>query len=197
MFSDWERRILSKPVPIYWAGFESTTYKLQQAGWEFSAEQDMASMRCRIMLRHQAFRMHGCSNFVDTDFFAPQHGDHWDRLCFSIQWMTSGDVMVHRIADDFSTFKPVDMQPQILSHSEIENIEDMALFAGVPLTRTKEIVVDPATVADMMQEILKMQDPARKEYYEEQVKLAGRPGQRIDGIRPRQDFHAQIVSLAV
>ncbi len=197
MFPDWERRILSKPVPIHWAGFESNTYKLQQAGWEFSAEQDLAFGRGRIVMRHQDFHMHGCSNFVDIDFFGPQYGDQWNRMIFPVQWMTSGDVLVQRIMDDFSSFNPVDMQPQVLSHSEIENIEDMALFAGVPLARTKEIVVDPATVADMMQEILKMQSPARKEYYEEQVKLARGAGHRVDGIRPRQDFHAQIVSLAV
>lgn len=197
MFPDWERRILSKPVPVHWAGFESTTYKLQQAGWEFSAEQDPAMARCRLMMRHKVFRMHGCSNFVDTDFYGPQYGSHWNSMHFSLQWMTSGDVMVHRIMDDFSNFKPVDMQPQILSNSEIENIEDMALFAGVSLVRTKEIVVDPTTVSDLMAQILKQQDPARKEYYEEQVKISFRSGQRIDGIRPRQNFHAQIVSLAV
>ena len=140
--------------------------------------------------------MHGCSNFVDINFFESQP-EYLNQIYFPVQWMTSGSVEVHRIHDNFSNFSPVDMQPQMQSKTDIQTIEDMALFAGVALARTKEIVVDPATVADMMTQILKMQDPARKEYYEEQVRIAGQSGQRIDAVRPRQKFHAQIVSLAV
>jgi len=197
MFPDWERRILSKPIPVHWAGFESNTLKLQNAGWEFSAEQSMENLQSRILIRHQAYQMHGCSAFVATNFFGLQRGDEWDGIRFPIQWMTSGGVQVHRIQDNLSAFAAVDMQPQLQCQHEIKNIEDMALFAGVSLARTKEVIVDPATVPDLMAQILEMQTPARKEYYDEKVRLARQVGRRIDEVNPRQKFHAQILSLAV
>lgn len=194
MFQDWEKRILSKPYPVSWAGFESTTYKLQQAGWQFTAEQDLASMSTRFLMRHNGFKLFGASQLVATDYFIDQDdSNYWGRVNFPIQWMTSG-VKVTRVIDNFDQFRPVDMQPQYQAHEET-NIEDMNLFA-TPLARTQEIIVDPNSVPKLMDRILELQDPARKAHFAKMVEEARRPGMMIDSIRPRQQFHAQILSLA-
>ena len=191
MFRDWECRLLSKPTPVTWAGFESNTLRLQQAGWEFSAEQCMASMRTRFLMRHQAMRFHGCSAYVDTDFFRGPGDQSWRQIQFPIQWMTGGDV---RVYDNFDLCQPVDMQPQMLQ--KVTSMEDMALFAGASLARTNEIIVDPDSVADMLARISDLQDPARKEHFLQMTKEASREGRSMDGIiQPRQNFHAQIISL--
>lgn len=195
MFSDWERQILSKPMPVHWAGFESTTLKLQQAGWEFSAEQDYASLQTRLLMRHQAFQMHACSGYVDTDFFIDQrNADYWRNIRFPIQWMTGGGVSVFKVVDNFDGMQPVDMHPQINSNHRVDAIEDLNLFAA-PLVRTKEIIVAPDSVPELMDRILELQDPMRQKYFEDKVREMNRGVQRIDGPRPRQEFHAQVMSL--
>jgi hypothetical protein len=195
MFQDWERRILSKPTPVHWAGFESNTFRLQQAGWDFSAEQDFASMRTRILMRHKAMHFYGSSGMVDTDFFQGQGSEGWRNIRFPIQWITGGGVQVMRVMDNFENFRPVDMQPQVQSRNEIKDIEDMGLFATASLARTNEIIVDPDSVADMLARINDLQDPERKEHFAKMAEEARRGGGDRSNYRPRQNFHAQIISL--
>ena len=193
MFNDWERRILSKPMPVHWAGFESTTYRLQQAGWEFSAEQDYASLRTRLLLRHQGMQFHACTQYADTDFFAEQHNEAFKGIRFHVNWMTGGTVRVTDIHDNLTTMRPVDMQPTII---KAQNIEDMALF-GAPLVRTKEVIVAPDSVPELMDRILELQQPGAQAHYEEVLRQMNQPGSVVqaDGVRPQQQFHAQVMSL--
>jgi len=194
MFSDWERRILSKPMPVRWAGFESNTFRLQQAGWEFTAEQCFERMATRLMMRHKQFGMYGCTDTVDTDFFASQHSDHWQAVYFPVQWMTGGTCQVMRITDNFSAMQPVDMQPSFVDTEKWESIEECVMF-GAPLVRTNEIIVDPDDVAAMMERILTLQKPGAQAHYEEKLREMQRPGQLVKDLRPQQNFHAQVISL--
>ena len=196
MFQDWEQRILSKPMPVHWAGFESNTYRLQQAGWEFTADQSYERMGTRLMMRHQGFQMYGCTDHVDTDFFASRTSDKWRGIRFPIQWMTGGRVQViHEVGGEgiISAMQPVDMTPT-LATAQARDIEDLNLF-GAPLVRTNEVIIDPNSVPEMMDRILELQKPGAQAHYEERLREMKRGGSRIDGLRPRQEFHAQVLSL--
>ena len=72
---------------------------------------------------------------------------------------------------------------------------DMKIFAGAQMVRTKEVIVMPDSVPDLMAHILKLQDPGqaaiREKFRKDQ--LLGKLG--LKDVRPRQNFHAQILSL--
>jgi hypothetical protein len=42
---------------LHWAGWETNTARLQQAGWQLSAEQDFYGNRMRIALRHEGMNL--------------------------------------------------------------------------------------------------------------------------------------------
>lgn len=178
-----ERAVISAPHVVRWAGFESTTPRMQQCGWEFSAEQSDYNMRVRLAARHQDFRIYGVSSYVSVDRFS------YDRkngpLIFEFKYMAS-DLRVQLNEMDFA-FRPVDARPQIVT---VRSIDDMNIFAA-PLARTEEIIVDPQDVMAMLEQIKRMQAPG-------QADIRKRDGRREldEQPGPRQVFHAQILSLA-
>lgn len=188
-----DRNILSRPYPVYWAGFESTTLRLQQAGWEFSASQRYGMDAVGLMMRHQATGMVGCTNTVPNMLLYDM--GHMSALPpFAVEWLTDQKVMIHNYhaPDWLHACEPVDMKPQMV---EVKDIRDTNLFAGVALTRTKELIVDPNSVPELMDRILELQEPGRQEHFQKMVREAKREGSHMSA-PPRQDFHAQIVSIA-
>ena len=49
-------------------GFRSDTYRLQQAGWEMAAEQDVRYDRIRLLMRHRDLRLYAVSDSVEYRF---------------------------------------------------------------------------------------------------------------------------------
>ncbi len=187
----YERRILSRPHPVYWAGFRSDTVALQQAGWEFSASQRYEINEVGLMMRHQATGMHAQTSTVPAMMYDSM-AHHENAPSFRVQWMTDKGMRMRTI--DIQPWvagcDPVDMRPQMI---EVKSIEDMNLFAGC-MARTHEVVVDPETVPDLMARILEMQEPGRQEHFRQMVADNRREDQMMRP-SPRQQFHAQIISL--
>ena len=187
-----ETHILSRPHPIYWAGWRSDTRTLQQAGWEFSASQREDLDEVGLAFRHPNLGLRGVTNTIPAYVYAQMH-DHHEGPVFHVAWMTDAHVQVQtvHIPEWASACSPVDMKPQYVH--EVKTFEDTVRFAPVNMTRTAELIVDPDDVSAMMDRILTLQDPARQKRYREAVRQ-GRAGSERPV--PRQTFHAQIVSLA-
>ncbi len=196
MFKDDERMFLSRPVRIRWDGWESNTLKLQQAGWEFSVEQDMSMHGVRLFMRNSRCEMYGSTSTISMDLFEAHRDPRYlDSMHFEVGHMASRlTVQVHN--EYPLTAAPVDMQPVITTWGEIKTLEEFGIFA-VPLVRTEGIYLDEASVPKLMETILEAQDPAKKKYFEDKVREQRLPGATSPiGYEPRQKFHAQIISLA-
>lgn len=176
-----ERRVLSRPCRVHFAGWETTTNRLQQAGWSLSAEQgyDRGTVRLAAWLKPIGlYMLSECQNY---NFY------RCDALpVFEVRAVTS-DMSIRVDAETFA-FSPIDARAQFVS-IEHKRIEDFGIFA-TPLTRTEEIIVEPATVVDLMNKIRALQAPElaeirRRNHVREHAEAA-----------PRQQFHAQILSLA-
>lgn len=187
--------VQSQPHPICWAGFKSDTYTLQQHGWEFEAYQNMAAHRFALAFRNQRLGMKGITNEVDYQVAYAGVHKPGAYLPFYIDWMTTYDVQFRQIQEpDWAReTTPVDMKPMVIQ--EIKSFEDTFLFAGAPLVRTNEIIIDPNDVGNMMDRILELQDPDKKEHFLEAAKAARVQGS-VARAGPRQNFHAQILSIA-
>lgn len=180
--------MLSRPFRIYWSGWEAESSRLQQMGWELSAEEMMEYRSLRIIMRHREQQLYCVSEPVDFDYFDMSH----DRPIppVQIQWMANKvTVNVH---DDFSAFKPIDAYPQI-AQIERKSIEDFSIFA-TPLVRTEEIIVEPETVSECMEIIKRIQKPEQDAIREKRRFAEAREGREIEAA-PRQKFHAQILSI--
>jgi hypothetical protein len=191
---DVKYRVLSEPATVWWAGFRSDTFKLQQAGWELAAEEDVHYGRLRLLLRHQNMRLYALTSGVEYDYYRSRHpGRGGLPLEFHVV-MASPHFQVQRVGNvNFEAMRQIDAKPQYVE-TEIKSLEDFKIFA-TPLTRTEEIIVEPATVAAMLEKIREMQAPEQARLREKHRLLDGHE-QRMSDVAPQQRFHAQIISIA-
>ena len=196
MFPDDHHRLLSRPIKIIWDGWESDTYRLQQGGWEFSAEQMIERMSVRLAMRNSRCRMYGFTNMVPVDFFElASNSAAYSAVVFHVAHMAS-QLTIQTVEVQPLSYSPVDMMPQMMT-GERKSIEDFGIFA-TPLVRTNEIILPEASVGELLDTILKKQAPDQKAYYEEKVRDARKLGRTMGAMEavPQQKFHAQIISLA-
>lgn len=187
-------RLLSKPVKVYWDGWETDTYRLQQNGWDLSVDQDPSYRRMRLVIRNQRQGFIGQTNDIPMELLYPDpHRNIWedDRPAHIWQMRHMGrSIMVqeHGPISAYANFKAIDAKPQ-LSFDRVTSLEDLVPFAAAPLVRTQALVLPEKTVDDLLAEILEKQAGAKTEYFKD---LVYREGQEM----PRHKFHAQIISLA-
>lgn len=174
-------------MEVQWAGWSTTTYRLQQAGWDISAEQDIREASLRIAFRHAPQKLYAMTSKIDFDYYSrfdsPETSKYTAPL--QIQFMAS-DVRVIIQEPTMAGFMPIDAAPQIAMLNAPKKMEDFNIFA-VPMARTQEIIVEPQDVDFFLAKILEMQRPLQKEI---RSRLP-----RNGEIRPEQKFHAQILSL--
>ena len=184
-------RILSRPVPIHWAGWETDTYRLQRAGWQLSARQDIQGHRLQLAFRRGQSRGLGgweaITEIIPWDYQRMMDARiaSYDLPPLRVSHAIGDQVLVHMTGPvSVDGWGPIDAEPR-LSTGKITRLEDFAHFAG-PLIRTNEIIVPEESVPELLERILKMQQPARTDRIREELR-----GER----RPEQRFHAQIISL--
>lgn len=161
--------VISRPCRVFWQGWETTTTRLQQNGWEISAEQDYYRDMIRLAFRNKTMTLYALSSAISWVEARNDPIFHINHIASRIE--------VLNIADNLSLFEPIDAIPQYS-----QSIEDYKIFA-TPLTRTKELIVDPNDVNELLGRIIDLQKPNREKYIE---------GRTMS----RQKFHAQILSVA-
>lgn len=184
--SQADYRVLSRPCEVIWAGFRSDTFTLQQNGWELAVQQEVHYYRIGLLMRHQAMKLYALSDTAEFDFYRGAH-EHMPPPRFIVHHITP-QIQVVRYDATSIDYRVVDARPQMVQQ-QIKGIEDLGIFA-VPLVRTEEIIVDPADVSAMLEQIHKMQSEGQKE-----IRARTRQRERADPI-PQQIFHAQILSFA-
>jgi hypothetical protein len=179
---------LSDPVPVHWAGFESDTYRLQHAGWQISANEDYHRDELAIALLHPKLRARGITN-ASRWHYAKLHGDpRYGGLSGAYQplrmeWLTDQPIYSAAMARmDPELWRAIDATPT-MRLEQPRRIEDIVHFA--PVTQ-KQVILPPESVPELMEKILKLQDPMREKYFQDQAKEA----------RGRATVHAQILSFA-
>jgi hypothetical protein len=185
-----DARILSRPHRVVFAGFESTTTRLQQAGWELAVEQSFLDMRIRLALRFEPARLYLMADAQHLDFFRYASYALDEPLTFHIRQCASH--MTVQLMETSFAFQPIDAVPQF-TEAPRKSIEDFGIFAA-PLARTEQILIEPQSVAQCLEQIRKLQAPELAAI-RERNRRRNDEGATVQPI-PRQTFHAQVLSLA-
>ncbi|MFG1395897.1 hypothetical protein [Roseixanthobacter pseudopolyaromaticivorans] len=183
--------MLSFPIKLDLAGWRADTWQLQQAGWAFSADQDIRSRTMQLAFEHKQMGLRGISARIDFEYLH-QDQEYLRHVVLPAQAM-GREVFIHMHGSVPSLFQPIDAKPQLVEHRRVK-LEDYVHFAPA-LVRTQEIILPEESVEELMERILKLQQPARTERYQRLAREAGDPGQQMD-FAPRHKVHAQIISLA-
>jgi hypothetical protein len=191
MWADDRERFLSLPVTLNMAGWTSDTYRLQQAGWSLSADQDMRTMTMQMAMRHEQMGLYGVSARLAWEYLRddPQF---LRNVELPVRWV-GRDIIVQMMGTPDFNFQPIDAIPQL--RSQRKRLEDFVHFAPA-LARTNQIIVPEESVEELMDRILKLQQPDRVERFKRLAKEAQEEGRRIDLQPTKAKFQAQIISLA-
>ena len=185
-FSD--HRILSRPVKIHWAGWETDTFRLQQNGWDLSAEQHVERDTMRLVFRNEHLGMIGQTADINYCYEAAAFGgplsDYMPERYAQVRHM-GRQIVIHNHGP--MDFRAIDAQPQI-TREAVNSLEDLCAFAPAPLLRTNCLVLPEATVDDLLSEIIERQKDAKTSYFKDIVSKEG-------SIAQPHKFHAQIISL--
>jgi hypothetical protein len=155
--------MLSRPVRLRWAGWESNTLRLQQAGWQLSAAQDVCRQRMRLALRHPQQGCEGISSMAEWHYMRDH--SYLDHLLLPAALRFGPTVYVTEMPSPDVTWSAIDAQPQL--RPEAKRLGDFVHFAPVP----KPIIVPADTVPDLMERILKLQQPARETHFKNLVTI--------------------------
>lgn len=162
----------NQPVKIYMAGWESDTFKLQNAGWQVSVEEmddpSSFSRKIRVALKHPHLKL-----YCLTDSNHYDHGDeewmkHYGRPTIELTVRSIAcDMQVMVMPDDFSMFQPVDARPSFDSsvRDNYRNIEEFKIFR--PLAPEKQIIIPNESVGELLSKIEGMQEPYQEQLREE------------------------------
>ena len=154
-----ELKVFSDPVTLRWAGWETTTEKLQYAGWQISANQDVRGGTMQIVARHpnglsfltelQEWRYHAAYEPIMRGYpvFPPMQ----------VRALGKVEVVMYGSLPAFSQFSPIDAMPHVhtVTHARLEDY-----FHFAPVTSPHDLIVPQASVPELLERILQLQQPA-------------------------------------
>lgn len=185
--------IASQPWKIHFAGWETDTFRLQQAGWQLSAIQSHAYNGIQIGFEHPQYRVRGLTRPVDTyraRSRMSQYGSMFldQEMIQTEAYLASDFTMMATSVAPFSAYEPIDAQPQLIRVNEL--MSKNMVFAP-NLARTQELIVPEQSVDDLLSMIIDKQAASRAELIRKRVREHGGD---VD-FTPRTHVHAQIVSI--
>lgn len=176
----------NRPMPVVWCGWESNTYKLGQCGWEIAIEEVLYDCSMELFMYHPTFDIVARGRCRDVSALRGERIGHFGGSppIFEIINVCAREHIVRMFEHtDLSTFHRIDTMPTM--REWFGHPCELPLFAELfaPKAGAQELIIDPQDVQAMLDQIMKVQAPIRREIRER------------DRIRERR-VHAEIVSLA-
>jgi hypothetical protein len=185
--SNKEQRILSRPVPVHWAGWETDTTRLQRNGWQLAVEFEPMKDMYALMMRHPEMNMTALTSAIRLD-----HGlslmDNYSRRGFAdpspgVNAMVPFNVI--KVAPQFENvriqstaswenFQLIDAEPQMVE-TTIERPEDLNIFA-LAMSQAEQVAIDKAdmSVVEHLEAIKDLQSDEQKTLREKARKREAR-----------------------
>jgi len=142
----------------------------------------------RLVIHHSVWKVYGISSHQEIEYYANRRDFVPD---FHIQCMASR-MDFHIQERVMPSFSAIDCTPEFINR-KIMQIEDLAIFKTV--NASQDIIVDPNDVAALLEHIHKIQSPIQKEIREKKRREVICRGMSLDGIKPEEKMHAQIITL--
>lgn len=156
--------VRSRPMRLHWAGWETDTLRLQNNGWQISAEQDPMNRRIRVAINHPHFKMQGISNVEHFDF-AKSYMDHYCN-----DWYTDAQLSLYAMSREIyirehssveHSFCAIDAIPTV-QQTTIRSLSDFAYFQTVQKPQ-HEIFLKEASLEEILEMALNKQEPAQEQ----------------------------------
>ncbi len=174
-----EQRILSRPVPVHWQGWETDTVRLQRAGWQLAVEFEPSRDMYSLIMNHKEMKLTAITSAIRIDHGLSMYDQRQSQFGQSpapgVNHMPAFNVV--KIAPSieniriqsnatWKNYQLIDAEPQ-LSEMTIEKIEDLNIFA-LAVGGAEQVVMDKANmeVVDHLEAIKDLQSDTQKELRE-------------------------------
>lgn len=170
-------RVISPPMKVHFLGWTSDTYTLQRFGWEISVNENPYYGSIQIAIRHQGLKLKAISDMVSCDYHRVMvneydQNDILQQIEFNFMNMSSNyNILIQN--RDIMDFHPIDAEPTMVN-LEYKSLDDLNIFKKVQVIPENEIIVDPLTINQLMDEIIRLQTPKQKEIRERRMKARKR-----------------------
>lgn len=177
-------RILSRPFPVEWAGWETTTRRLQCCGWQIASQYAFDSDRYRFLFKHQQLDLMGYADWLEIErSVTGAYASGSDLPTIHVRHVAR-EFSMERIPPDalsrenITPWTLIDARSQLVT-DPIKTWEDFSVFAKL---QPKEILVPRAdmSVVEHLEAIIKAQEPKQHEL--RQQVLANRTVRQIASI---------------
>ena len=190
-----QRRLLSRPLGVHWAGWQSDTFRLQRSGWELAVELEFNYDRYRLLMKHSHMNLYAVSDqlHIHSIEFTSMYADR-DMSAVPVFEVVHCAPSIHSrvvLGIDFANFQRIDATPQMVS-SEIRRIEDTNIFSVVG--QTEQVLIDKAdmTVVDHLEAIKALQSAKQREIRDRLLRSERVPERQ----QPKLHLVAQLVHYA-
>lgn len=154
---------MNQPVRLCWAGWETDTFKLQNAGWQISAEQDFHYNGIRIAINHPKADVQGITLIENFDYREVIDGNNLRHailpvmLRFEIMGKT---IHIKQMNSPDVRFGPIDATPHLMTDYKIHSLEDLAHFQSVGYEKARhEVFLHEANINQILEMALQRQEP--------------------------------------
>ena len=180
--------VLSRPCRVLWAGWQSTTYDLQRAGWALSAAEQWDDRRVTLAMTHERTGTRMISKSADFDYFGRSMGREPEMPTFIVGNVVAahgGRVLIERMDTlTIESFRSIDAKPMRIVR---EDMDDLGIFAT---PATKGLILDPNDVDALMTQVGKLNQIQLAEVREHNRQRERR------AVGDALKLHCQILTLA-
>lgn len=214
-----EKAVKSLPIKVRFAGFESDTLRLAQAGWDLSMVQNMDQRQGRPMMQLAmnydvsggAYRAISSPLTMDYGFLqqyahatSGQVAHHsamemLSQIGFDIIFIGEGNRGMFRVMPMRSTgvsfasqFSMIDPVPQETIREE--HLSDFKFFKVASAPKVKDLIVAPEDVSALLEKIHEAHRPLMDKIRKRERSRENEDWMR-GGFRPAQEVQAQIITL--
>jgi len=163
-------QLQSPPVRLHWYGFTGDTFSMQRAGWQFQLYKDHARFSDIVAFHHPKLKTY--AKFMVDDVWRHMRDSRDNYMDVNVECSIGGDLVVsmykeHTVNFSFSdNFTPLDMTPQWVDYY----VSKHNLFREDTSPKNKIIVPDDPSVDELLDKLLKLQQPNQVKYFEDKVR---------------------------
>lgn len=194
---NWDK-VCNPIFKINFLGFQSDSYTLQKRGWSFSMFQSADMYSIGFALRHEQAGLKGITDTYhsyEIMRIAQSQKDFEIPCTFTVIKLSSQlDIFSMQLPAIVGAFDATPFSSTLAN--ERRSFDDIFPFKTLAQDAVKEIVVAPASVNELLDMALKMQDPKQREIRERQRKEAFLKHDIQQQYNPAKDIKAQIICLA-
>lgn len=177
-------------IELHWAGWTSDTFKLQRAGWNFSARQDPINDMLEFMLRHKQYKMYGQSYATGFHQYYSENSMMGNSFRHIDIALASDFIMYGMNERDFA---PIDVTPKpYFLDLKPTRMSDLKIFKELNVD-AQQILLNKASMSEILNVALSRQAPMQDEIRERMIK-----DKRLlkAGIQPRGKVEAELRLVA-